>query len=169
MPCYLVHGFRWPRRAIRIHIILENIDEAAAEYLVAPKTSTAMLENFHHKFPNEMKILPKLRFVEQYDPRDTSSRATSQPHAFVVNKIKPFDLSINVKNYMEDMDAEIGEKQMAALQRIKEQLAPDEPMGWYVVYNGDETRMGEEQAKSRVIGQSFGCVYYADAFADTQG
>lgn len=34
MPVYVVHGFRWPRGKIRIHVILNNIDDAAPEWLV---------------------------------------------------------------------------------------------------------------------------------------
>ena len=35
MPAYLVHGFRWARGAIRIHIALYDIDDAAAEWIIA--------------------------------------------------------------------------------------------------------------------------------------
>jgi hypothetical protein len=34
MPTYLIHGFRWPRNQIRIHVILQNIDDAAPEWLI---------------------------------------------------------------------------------------------------------------------------------------
>lgn len=47
MPTYLVHGFRWHRSAIRIHIALYNLDDAAAEWIVAPATSITLLNSFY--------------------------------------------------------------------------------------------------------------------------
>lgn len=39
MPTYLMHGFRWSRPLIRIHIILQNLDDAAAEWVVGKNPS----------------------------------------------------------------------------------------------------------------------------------
>ncbi|KAL3427503.1 developmental regulator [Phlyctema vagabunda] len=47
MPTYLVHGFRWHRPAIRIHIALYNLDDAAAEWIIAPATSITLLNSFY--------------------------------------------------------------------------------------------------------------------------
>ncbi|TVY92736.1 hypothetical protein LAWI1_G002547 [Lachnellula willkommii] len=47
MPTYLVHGFRWQRAMIRIHIILNNLDDAAAEWIMAPATSATFLNSFY--------------------------------------------------------------------------------------------------------------------------
>ena len=76
MPTYLVHGFRWPRNLVRIHIILKNLDDAAAEWLVAPRTTLALLKNFKELYPECMQYLGKLRFVEQYDPSDSHTWLT---------------------------------------------------------------------------------------------
>ena len=157
MPLYLVHGFRWPRRAIRIHIILENLDDCAAEYLAAPATHSTMYANFKTKFPEEMKLLPKLRFIEQYDPNDTSSKALSQPYAYVVDKVQPLaDLSFDVKTALEEAEGKMNstkgaDKQIAAMQKLKEQLANDEKsgVGWWVIYNGDERRVDGLDEKTK--------------------
>lgn len=50
MPTYLVHGFRWTRAAVRIHIILNNLDDAAAEWIIAPTTSITFLNSFYTLF-----------------------------------------------------------------------------------------------------------------------
>ncbi|RDW91929.1 hypothetical protein BP5796_01323 [Coleophoma crateriformis] len=47
MPTYLLHGFRWHRSAIRIHIALYNLEDAAAEWIVAPATSITLLNSFY--------------------------------------------------------------------------------------------------------------------------
>ena len=138
MPVYLVHGFRWPRASIRYHIILNNIDDAAPEYIVIPKTSEALLESFQEKWPEIMKPLPKLRFIEQYDPADTSNSATSQPFAFVADKVESCGLSLDV---CEAMNEGVSKGGWDALMDLKDQLAPTEKLGWWVVYNGDELRL----------------------------
>lgn len=50
MPTYLLHGFRWHRANIRIHIILQNLDDAAPEWIVAPATSNTLLNSFYSLF-----------------------------------------------------------------------------------------------------------------------
>jgi hypothetical protein len=47
MPTYLVHGFRWQRANIRIHIILHDLDDAAPEWVIAPATSVTLLNSFY--------------------------------------------------------------------------------------------------------------------------
>lgn len=50
MPTYLLHGFRWHRRSIRYHIILNNLDDAAPEWIIAPATSITLLNSFYTLF-----------------------------------------------------------------------------------------------------------------------
>jgi hypothetical protein len=138
MPVYLLHGFRWPRSKIRVHIILNNIEEAAPEYIVSPSTSTALLRSLSKLYPETMRSLPKLRFIEQYDPNDTSGTATSQPYAFVADKVAQCDLSLDV---IETMNQGVENGDWNALMDLKEHLAPDEKLGWWMVFNGDEMRL----------------------------
>lgn len=137
MPVYLLHGFRWPRPLIRIHIILQNLDDAAAEWLVAPGTTKTMLENFYQLYPDSMKHLDKLRFVEQYDPNDTSPGAASQPYAYVGDIVEEVKLGIDVD---EVRGRGVGNEQWAAMMELRDKLAPEEKVGWYVVVCGDEER-----------------------------
>ncbi|POR39352.1 Uncharacterized protein TPAR_00457 [Tolypocladium paradoxum] len=55
MPTYLCHGFRWHRRDIRIFVIVNNLDDAAPDWLVG-RTSSAQILG---QFANAFDFLPK--------------------------------------------------------------------------------------------------------------
>ncbi|KAF2773579.1 hypothetical protein EJ03DRAFT_101733 [Teratosphaeria nubilosa] len=137
MPTYLLHGFRWPRPLIRIHIILQNLDDAAAEWLVAPDTTQAMLRNFHELYPYMMTALPDLRFVEQYDINDLSANAASQPYAYVADMVEEVKLSAALEQVT---TRGISNDQWNAMCELRDKLAPEETIGWYIVVCGDEER-----------------------------
>lgn len=138
MPTYLIHGFRWPRPLVRIHIILQNLDDAAAEWLIGPATTDTLLDNFAELWPQTMANLPKLRFVEQYDPYDESPAASSQPYAYVADICEEVKLGIEVD---EVRGKGLGDEQWGALMELRDKLAPDEKVGWFVVVCGDEERL----------------------------
>ncbi|KAH7312949.1 hypothetical protein BKA65DRAFT_516966 [Rhexocercosporidium sp. MPI-PUGE-AT-0058] len=50
MPTYLLHGFRWDRVSIRVHIVVHNLEDAAPEWIVAPATSVTLLNSFYTLF-----------------------------------------------------------------------------------------------------------------------
>lgn len=137
MPTYLIHGFRWPRPLIRIHIILQNLDDAAAEWICSPTTTMALLQNFVELFPHAMPFLPQLRFIEQYDPSDLSAASLSQPHAYVADIVEEVKLGVDVD---EVRGKGVGNEQWGALMEIRDKIAPDEKVGWWVVVCGDEER-----------------------------
>jgi hypothetical protein len=62
MPTYLVHGFRWARGAIRIHIALYDLDDAAAEWIVAPASAITLLNSFYTLYdflpPSQSPVVP---------------------------------------------------------------------------------------------------------------
>jgi hypothetical protein len=155
MPLYLVHGFRWPRSAIRVHIILNNIDDAAPEWIVSPKTSAALRNSLMDLHPQIMRSLPHLRFVEQYDPSDDHGvNAISQPFAFVADKVEECNLSLDIS---ESMKEGIDSDKWDALMDLKEKLAPKEKLGWYMVFNGDEMRVHEPEPTERRTDVCFQC------------
>jgi hypothetical protein len=137
MPTYLIHGFRWPRPLIRIHIILQNLDDAAAEWLIAPATTETLLENLTELWPQTLANLPNLRFVEQFDPTDESPAACSQPYAYVADICEQVKLGVEVD---EVRGKGLGDEQWNALMELRDKLAPDEKVGWFVVVCGDEDR-----------------------------
>ncbi|KAF5026725.1 hypothetical protein F66182_1193 [Fusarium sp. NRRL 66182] len=56
MPTYLCHGFRWHRRDIRIFVILNDLEDAASNWIIAPATSSSILSQLYTKYD----FLPEL-------------------------------------------------------------------------------------------------------------
>lgn len=158
---YLLHGFRWPRRLIRIHIILQKLDDIAADWIVGqcllatlwypsniiagPESTATLLANFREQYPAQMANLPTLRFVEQLDLRDTSG--IPQDYAYVSDVCVEVRLGVDVD---EIRGRGIPSAQWGALQELRDHLNawdkgkekefPLPGLGWYVVHCGDELR-----------------------------
>jgi hypothetical protein len=135
MPTWLVHGFRWPRVAIRIHIILENLEDCAAEWLMAPATTEQLNQNFHKQFPEQLAHLPSLRFIEQYDPDDEYTK--DQPYAYVCDQVTEIKLGVDID---EVRGVGVQSDAWSALVELRDKVAPGEKVGWFVVVNGDVER-----------------------------
>jgi hypothetical protein len=137
MPTYLLHGFRWPRPLIRIHIILQNLDDAAAEWLMAPPTTKALIHNLTKLHPTVMPSLPNLRFIEQYDELDESADSKSQPYAYVADYVHEVKLGADV----DEMRAKgISNDTWSAMVELRDKLAPGEKLSWFVVVCSDVER-----------------------------
>ena len=82
--------------------------------------------------------------MEQHDPADLSTGA--QPYAYVVDRVIRADLSIDVT---EQMSRSLGVKAWDAMADLRDELAPDEKVGWFAVFNGDVERedVGEGEAE----------------------
>ncbi|KAI2470971.1 hypothetical protein F4781DRAFT_388316 [Annulohypoxylon bovei var. microspora] len=50
MPTYLCHGFRWHRASIRYFIVIQNVDDAAPEWIVTRQSPTSLLDQFYELF-----------------------------------------------------------------------------------------------------------------------
>lgn len=151
MPTWLVHGFRWPRPLIRIHIILHNLDDAAAEWLMAPGTVTSLTENFRELYAEQMEILPSLRFIEQYDPDDMSTK--DQPYAYVCDQVHEIRLGVDI----DDVRGKgVANEAWAGLADLRDKIAPGEKVGWYVVVNGDVERWAPPIEEDTPVGSREG-------------
>ncbi|KOS41187.1 hypothetical protein ACN38_g7940 [Penicillium nordicum] len=149
MPVYMLHGFRWPRAGftgIRVYIVLHNLEEAAAEYIQQPLTTELIAESFHKTQADLVPRLPELSFIEQYDPADETSGTVSQDHAYISTRVleMPEDGSgscggENIEDCVEQGSG-LTDDQTAALEELRDRLAPGEKIGWYLVYNGDPER-----------------------------
>ncbi len=135
MPTWLVHGFRWPRAQIRIHIILQNLDDAAPEWLMAPATTACMTKNFQEQFPEQVANIPDLRFIEQYDPEDLTTK--DQPYAYVCDIVHEVSLSADIEDVR---GSKTKDGQDTAITELRDKVAPGEKLGWFVVSNGDVER-----------------------------
>ena len=144
MPVYLLHGFRWSRKEIRIRVVLSNLDDASPDWLQGPRSSAALIANFQKEWPEIMASLPNLRFIEQYDPLDDRPQAMgSQPYVYVADKVEECGLSLDVS---EVMGRGIGTESWGALAELRDNLAAGAKVGWWVVYNGDEERLHSKDA-----------------------
>jgi hypothetical protein len=135
MPTWLVHGFRWPRLAIRIHIILENLEDCATEWLMAPATTAQLTESFKSKYPEQLAHLPSLRFIEQYDPTDEYTK--DQPYAYICDQVTEIKLGVDVDDIR---GVGVQSEAWTALIELRDKVAPEEKVGWFVVVNGDVER-----------------------------
>lgn len=137
MPTYLLHGFRWPRSLIRIHIILQNLDDAAAEWLMAPDTVACLRENFQKVYAEPMKGLPDLHFVEQFDIELADKGDNVQPYAYVADVVEEIRLGVEVG---EIMGRGVPNEQWEAVTELRDKIAPGERVGWFVVVCQDTER-----------------------------
>ena len=145
---YLVHGFKWKRVPIRHHVILNNVDEAAPDYIMQYSTPDALRESFMEKWPEIMKNIPRLHFLEQYNPEDHKQSYICQPYAFVADRVIEAELNINIREAQEKGPS-ISPAAWDAFVDLKEKLAgKDEEIGWFVVYNGNTDREDEVRVYS---------------------
>ena len=104
---------------------------------MAPPTSRALLQNLTELYPTLMPLLPSLRFVEQYDPSDERVESKSQPYAYVADKIHEVKLGEDVS---EMMGRGITPEAWDAMVELRDNLAPEARLSWFVVVCGDVER-----------------------------
>lgn len=74
MPTYLCHGFRWKRRSIRVYVVLQNLDDAAPEWVIKKASARNFIESFYTLFP----FLPECTFpATRSGTKISRSRSTS--------------------------------------------------------------------------------------------
>jgi len=133
---------------IRIHIILQNLEEAAPEWLMAPATTKALLQNLTELYPTVMPSLPGLTFIEQYDPTDERAESKSQPYAFVADRVHEIKLGADVN---EITGRGIKPDAWDAMVELRDKLAPGEKLSWFVVVCGDVERWAPPVASSEKL------------------
>lgn len=137
MSMYVLHGFRWPRRAIREWVIVNNVDDAAPDYLMSATTPDALKASMIKMFPDIMARVPNLQFIEQHDPEAPAI----QTFAFVADVVVQSNQHIDI-----DMARKCGPKPAAwdafmdlkaGLYEFAKNFQPNLPeftIGWYVHY-----------------------------------
>lgn len=74
MPTYLCHGFRWKRRSIRVYVVLQDLDDAAPEWIIKKASARNFIESFYKLFP----FLPECTFpATRSGTKISRSRSTS--------------------------------------------------------------------------------------------
>ncbi|KAF3491229.1 uncharacterized protein GIQ15_00746 [Arthroderma uncinatum] len=159
MVVYIVYGFRWSRvgtlaaPGIRPHIVMNDLLDATSDYIQEPRTAKEVIQSFEQFDPSISSHIPGLALIEQYDPEDTSSSATGQPYAFVCAKVVAIGggpepqsnsfLSLDLEEFMSKGPG-LSSEASATFSRLREVLAPDEKIRWWLVYNGDPERFYPE-------------------------
>lgn len=188
MPLYLIHGFRWTRAQIRIYIILNNLEDASADYIQGPATIEALRTALLKQHPALAKACPDLTFVEQHDPEDL--RTGAQPFAFVADTVREAPAATSVSDgggryggrrrrdgeggnkgrrkgereksqgrikglsangvYGQGLSMDVGAamgrgggisgETWDAMADLRDEIAKDESVGWFAVWNGDVER-----------------------------
>jgi hypothetical protein len=96
-----------------------------------------MLGNFKTLYPQLMDHLPKLRFIEQYDPQDESADSKSQPYAYVADIVHEVKLGVEV----DDVRGKgVSNEAWGSMVELRDKIAPGEKVAWYVVVCGDIER-----------------------------
>lgn len=136
MPLYLVHGFKWRRVPIVIHVITDGLETASPDWIMSSRTSDALATNFRKRWPRLMAELPDLRFVEQYDPAATIRLDHKSDFAFVADQVKECGLSVDAATIAAPEEGE----DSGALGALRDVLSKGAEIGWWIVYNGDAER-----------------------------
>lgn len=136
MPVYVLHGFRWPRTPIRQFIIVNDINDAASDYIMQSTTPNALHAAMTKLWPDIMNRLPNLQFIEQHDPENPATH----PFAFVADVVVKSNAHVDI-----DKTREQGPKPAAweAFMDLKEALhkfamnfdpsLAEFPVGWCVL------------------------------------
>lgn len=120
---------------MRIHTILQNLDDVAPEWVMAPATQACLHQNFKEQWPSIIARLPGLQFIEQYDPEDLTIK--DQPYAYVCDQVHDIKLGIDID---EIRGGGVSDEQCAAITELRDKVTPDAKLGWFVVVNGDVER-----------------------------
>ncbi|EGD91238.1 hypothetical protein H112_01033 [Trichophyton rubrum D6] len=163
MVVYIVYGFRWSRvgtltaPGIRPHIVINDLLDAASDYIQEPRTAKEVIQSFGRIDANIPSHLPNLALIEQYDPEDTRTSALSQPYAFVCSKVVPIGdgsepqfnsfLSLDLEDFISKGPG-LSAAELATFANLREALAPGEKIRWWIVYNGNPERFSSDKTGS---------------------
>ncbi|MCJ1275330.1 hypothetical protein MMC21_003132 [Puttea exsequens] len=147
MPIYLLHGFRWPRTPIREFTIVNNVEEAASDYIMSRGTPEAFRDAFAKNWPEVMAGIPNISFIEQYDPQEPKPEAYAYVADVVIERHQDIDVDKARENGPPaaawEAFADLRDKLLLFARQFNA-TTPDFNIGWYAVYNGDPDRLQDE-------------------------
>ncbi|KAF3767434.1 hypothetical protein M406DRAFT_223743, partial [Cryphonectria parasitica EP155] len=166
MPTYLCHGFRWKRRSIRVYVVVQNLDDAAPEWIIKRGSPRNLIESFYDLFdflpecalpttrsssaaPPSNSVAPSseqswspVKLLEEHDPANLHE--VSRPYAYVADYVTRIDASCSIveeiQRYETRRDTTKLGKGAGWFEQLRDQLQRGEEIRWYVVVNGDEDR-----------------------------
>lgn len=102
---------------------------------MAPATTSELTANFQKLYADQMKHLPSLRFIEQYNPDDETVK--DHPYAYVCDQVHEVKLGVDID---EVRGAGVKSEAWGALVELRDKIAEGAKVGWFVVVNGDVER-----------------------------
>lgn len=89
MPTYLCRGFRWKRRSIRVFVVIQNLDDAAPEWVIKRGSARSLIEALYSLFdflpeytdPPKRTNSPEPRSCSLTGPSERTGGSTSQGRA----------------------------------------------------------------------------------------
>ncbi|KAL8663083.1 MAG: hypothetical protein Q9202_004120 [Teloschistes flavicans] len=142
--------FKWARNEIRVHVVLQEVDDAAPNNLMSGESEEAMNENFCELYPGPMAKLPPLRFIEPLNANNEKFNYPSEPFAFVADAVVQSEDWIDVTHAMNK--AHIPAAQWDAMADLRDLIAKGEKIGWFVVHNGDRELAKQERLRKELNG-----------------
>ncbi len=143
---FLVHGFRWPRGFIRAYIDQHKLKVTAPGWIAEPSTQSTLLASIRSSFPALIDHVPNLRLIEQHDATSTS-RIKEQPYAYVADTVYEVSLGVDVD---EVRGRGVPTATWAAAIELRDQLAPEEKVAWFVVVCQDDPRCTLPTGRQRI-------------------
>ncbi|KAL8988168.1 MAG: hypothetical protein Q9177_002713, partial [Variospora cf. flavescens] len=124
----------WSRCNVRIHTIIQEVDDAAPNNLMSGDSEWAMRENFRKLYPDAMEHLPHLRFIEPLNPNTEKFAYPAEPYVFICDVVVRSEDYIDISK---EMAKGITQAEWDAMAELRDAIAKDEGIGWYAVHNGD--------------------------------
>lgn len=170
MPTYLCHGFQWPRALIRIHTIINGLDDVAPDWLLGTTTASMLLNDLADKFdflpmedaaktaeapvpgttrgavaedPVLRHAWSPVKLLEEYDPADTKTHA--KDYAYVADYAVRVDLGANIADEMGRYEQQVKRQGGEWLSKLRDALHKEAVIGWHVVVCGDSDREVPEE------------------------
>lgn len=180
MPTYLCHGFQWPRALIRIHTIINGLDDVAPDWLLGTTTASTILNDMADKFdflPMDdvakntesaavnVKVEGTTRGPVADDPvlrhawspvklleeyDPTDTKSHARDYAYVADYAVRIDLGANIADEMSRYDLQIKRQGGEWLSKLRDTLHKEAVIGWHVVVCGDGTRDFPEEDDDEV-------------------
>ena len=163
MPTYLCHGFTWKRHDIREFVIMQDLDDGAPDWIIAPRSAAAILTALAKKYPyipsaalaetntssesssssSSDQSSSALRLLEEYSAADETT--WTRPHAYVADHVVEVKLGVDVAEEMERYRARTDAGEEGWFERLRgEMRGAGDALRWYVVVCEDEVRAYEE-------------------------
>ncbi|KAG8528325.1 uncharacterized protein KY384_007243 [Bacidia gigantensis] len=127
-------------------------------------SASAFMKSLHKLHPGLTKSMPGLKLVEEYDPEDLSDTGggATQECAWVAERVVEYAKGVEMglvggNGAIGSRGTGTGGKKEeegagSAIAELKDQLAPEEKVGWWIIWNGDPERGDDGEGAGGMVG-----------------